>query len=313
MLEKKLAYRLFLLFRGLRTSGRKSDVGLERVIEEPLETSESTNHNNTDRETIPETTETNLAVDTANSSTDRLTRLLLSVNLRNHNISGVRNNSAENTSNVTTKEGNTSLSKKRVLLLGERKGLVDLFNSLFESSKLNHGVRNLTSPERRKTLVKTTETFSSSQLLVTIENGGGERRDSGLSLDFNGFPRTEESISNEFSRGRGSEVNGSVVVLSKLRASKVRVGLLEEFVETVLTGTLERVTDKSGTETSEDTTGTLSGNDGLPSLNVRGVKTGVYLSSALDKIKRSDSSVCRTASYNNDKCLVRDNYSSKSI
>jgi hypothetical protein len=53
----------------------------------------------------------------------------------------------------------------------------------------------------------------------------------------------------DFSRGGTGEVDEGLVLDGVLRADKVRVLLLEEFVETVLAGTLHRVTDKSGTDT----------------------------------------------------------------
>lgn len=80
-----------------------------------------------------------------------------------------------------------------------------------------------------------------------------------------------------------------------LLTNNVGVLLLEEFVETVLTSTLERVTNNGSTKTSENTTETLGSNDRSPGLKVTGVERGVYLSAALDKIKGSDSSVGRTA------------------
>lgn len=292
-----LLYRLLSRHLFLGTSGGETNVGLERVVKEPLETSEGTNHNNTDGETVPETTETNLGVDTANGLAGRLTGLLLSVNLGDHDISRVGDNGTEDTGNVTTEERDTSLGKERVLFLRLGKLSVDKFNSLLERSKLNHGVRNLTGPKGRKTLVKSTETLGSSDLLVTIKNRGSEGGDRGLGLDLNGLPRAEQDICNQLSGSRTGKVNESSVLVGSLLTNNVGVLLLEELVETVLTGTLEGVTDDSGTETGEDTTETLGSNDRLPSLEVTSVETRVDLSAALDKIKGSDSGVGRTASW----------------
>ena len=258
-----------------------------------METGQSTDHDNTDGKTVPETTESNLGVDTGDSGTSSLGGELLSVDLRDHDISGVRDNSAEDTSNVTTEERDTSLGKERVLFLRLRQVVVDGLDSLLERSELNHGVRNLTGPQRRETLVEGTESFSSSNLLVSIENRGGKGRDRGLGLDLNGFPRTKQDIGNQFSRGRGRKVDKSTVLVGSLLTNEVRVLLLEKLVETVLTGTLERVTDDGSTETSPDTTESLSSDDRFPGLEVTSVETRVNLSAALDEIERSDSSVSR--------------------
>ena len=286
-----LSRRLFL-----GTGGGETNVTLERVVKEPLETGEGTDHDNTDGETVPETTETNLGVDTADGLAGGLTGLLLSVDLGDHDISRVGDNGTEDTGNVTTEEGDTGLGKEGVLLLGLGELSVDELDSLLEGGELNHGVRNLAGPEGRETLVKVTEALSGSDLLVTVKDRGGEGGDGGLGLDLNGLPGAEKDVGNQLSRSGGSKVKNSSVLVGSLLTNNVGVLLLEELVETVLTGTLERVTNKSGTETGEDTTGTLSGDDGLPGLEVTGVKAGVNLSAALDEIEGGDSSVGSTAS-----------------
>lgn len=291
LLHKMLSRRLFL-----GTGGGETNVTLERVVKEPLETGEGTDHDNTDGETVPETTETNLGVDTADGLAGGLTGLLLSVDLGDHDISRVGDNGTEDTGNVTTEEGDTGLGKEGVLLLGLGELSVDELDSLLEGGELNHGVRNLAGPEGRETLVKGTEALSGSDLLVTVKDRGGEGGDGGLGLDLNGLPGAEKDVGNQLSRSGGSKVKNSSVLVGSLLTNNVGVLLLEELVETVLTGTLERVTNKSGTETGEDTTGTLSGDDGLPGLEVTGVKAGVNLSAALDEIEGGDSSVGSTAS-----------------
>lgn len=223
----------------LATSGRETDSSLEGVIDEPLETSQGSDHDNTDGETVPETTEANLGVDTANGSTHGLTSLLLSIDLGYHDISRVRDNSAEDTSNVTTEERDTGLGKHRVVGLLARESLVDLLDGLLKRGKLNHSVRNLTGPQRGETLVETSKALSGNNLLVAIENRRGERRNSGLGTDFDSFPGAEQDISDNLSRGRGNEVEKGVILVSNFLTDKVGVFLLEELVETVFTSTLE--------------------------------------------------------------------------
>lgn len=205
-------------------------------------------------------------------------------------------NSTEDTGNVTTEERDTSLGKEGVVLLGVGEVRVDQLDGSLESGELNHGVGNLSGPQGGKTLVEAGNTLSSNHLLQAIESTGSEGGHGGLGLDLNGLPGTEQDISNNLSGGGGGEVDEGLVLLSILGTDKVTVLLLEELVETVLTSTLERVTDKGGTNTGPDTTKTLRGNDGSPGLHVGGVERGVHLSSALDEIKRGDESVGNTAS-----------------
>ena len=81
--------------RSLATSGLETASNLKGIVDPPLETSEGTNHNNTSTKTIPETSKTNLFV----NFTSRATSL---VHNGDHSISGVRYNSAEDTSPVTS-------------------------------------------------------------------------------------------------------------------------------------------------------------------------------------------------------------------
>lgn len=73
-----------------------------------METGEGTNHDDSSTETVPETLESDFAVDFFNLLTSRCVRFSL-VQDRDHGVSGVRNNSAEDTSPVTREEGNHKL------------------------------------------------------------------------------------------------------------------------------------------------------------------------------------------------------------
>lgn len=79
--------------------------------------------------------------------------------------------------------------------------------------------------------------------------------------DTGSLERAEGDVGDELgARGR-SEVDSSAVVDSVLVADQVDAALLEELVSTELEGTLEEVTGKGGTETSQESAGTLLGDD----------------------------------------------------
>jgi hypothetical protein len=292
----------------LGTGGWETNESLEGVVEEPLETSQGTNHDNTNWETVPETAEADLGVDTGDSRAHGLGGLLLGVDLGDHDVGRVGDNGTEDTSNVTTKEGDTSLSVDRVFFLLLWKVSVDGKDSVFERGELNHGVWDLSEPQRSDTLVQTTETFSSNQFLETVHKARSVWWDGGLGLDLDGLPWTEKNISNELSRSRSNQEKTSLVLDSVLLTSPVGILLLEQLVETVFTGTLEGVTNQSGTETSEDTTQSLLGNDGSPGLEVALVKRGVNLSSALDQIQWGHGSVGQTTGYIKETLLAHFSY-----
>lgn len=82
----------------------KEETDLEGVVDEPLEGGEGTDHNNTSSESSPESSESDLAVDGADSGLG-LSGLEGSVELGNHGVGRVRDDGAEDTSNVTEDEG----------------------------------------------------------------------------------------------------------------------------------------------------------------------------------------------------------------
>ena len=69
----------------------------------------------------------------------------------------MRDDSAENTSEVTTNEGDTGLLALGVVVLGTGESSIDHFDDSLEGGEFHHGVWDLTSPERVDALVETVE------------------------------------------------------------------------------------------------------------------------------------------------------------
>ena len=111
--------------------------------------------NSPDRETRPQTTKANVLVDSRRGSTESLARSTVGVKFGNHDVGRMRDDSAENTSEVTTREGNTSLSSLGVVGLLAWKTVVDHFDDGLEGGELHHGVWDLTTPEWGDALVET--------------------------------------------------------------------------------------------------------------------------------------------------------------
>jgi hypothetical protein len=65
---------------------RQAKRDLERVVDEPLERSKGTNHEDTDRQSVPQAAEANVAVDARNGCAGTLTCLAVAVELRHHDI-----------------------------------------------------------------------------------------------------------------------------------------------------------------------------------------------------------------------------------
>lgn len=117
-------------------------------------------HYSPERQTSPEAGEANVLVDPADSSTRALAWLALGVELRDHHVGWVRNDGAEDTSDVTSREGNTSLSSLGIVGLLAREAVVHHLNDGLEGSKLHHGVWDLTAPERVDALVESRKEIS---------------------------------------------------------------------------------------------------------------------------------------------------------
>lgn len=249
----------------MTTSSRQTNRNLERIIDQPLEGSKSTDHDNSQTDTRPQASEANLAVDSANCLASTFAGLAVAVQLADHDIGRVRNDGASNTSNVTTEERNSGLGQSAVAFLGLAELLVDLSDGGFKGCELDHGVRDLTGPERVETLVETAETFLSDDLAPAFAQVVGERRQGGLHADLEGLEWTQEQISDGLGSGRGTEVDNSLVGVGE---ELLAVGVLEELVGTVLASALERVTDESGRPSEEDAAKTLFTEDCAPGLQV---------------------------------------------
>jgi hypothetical protein len=112
----------------------------------------------------------------------------------------------------------------------------------------------------------------------------------GLDLDLGHLQGAESDIGEDFSRGRASKPDERLVLLRELLASEVRVGVFEDFIETVFEHPLERVADKGRPNTLPDT--------GLAFLlhesSYGGKETGVLL-----RVDLCEKKLIRTAPLNN--------------
>jgi hypothetical protein len=167
------------------TGRRQAHEKLERIVYEPLQACEGTNHtwrlvsrvlnlvsnrqksnsHNPDRQPVPQTHKANLVVYATHRCTERLSRSSICVQLADHNIGWVRNNGAKNTSKVATSERDSCLGALAVVSLLAWQVVVDCCDNGLERGKFHHCVWNLSAPKRIETFV---ETASISQLNIGI-------------------------------------------------------------------------------------------------------------------------------------------------
>jgi len=271
---------------GLETHG-----DLEGIVDPPLETSEGTNHDDTGAETVPETVEANAGIDLTSGAT-------LLVHDGDHSVSWVRHNSAENTSPVTSQEGDHKLHVLGVgFTWGSEDVLIQGTNGLLESDELHDGVWDLSAPEWGDTLVHQAPATFGHHLWPAFTHGGWEGTlVGGLDSDFHSLEWAESDVSNELSAGRGDGETNSLVLGSVLLTDGKFVDIFEDLVETELAEALSTVADEGWDPAVGVALNTFLGLKDLEALGNAWVHLWVSLLTALDDIKWADGGVGEAAS-----------------
>lgn len=98
----------------------------------PLQSSQSSNHDNPNWQPIPEAREANVLVDSASGSAKGFARLTIGVELTDHNVGWVGDNGTEDTGEVAARERDTSLSRFAVIGFLAWQVIVNGFDDGFE-------------------------------------------------------------------------------------------------------------------------------------------------------------------------------------
>ena len=251
----------------------KSQLDLHTIIDEPLQSSQGTDHENPGSKTGPHTSETKVLSGRANSGALGL------VHVGDDGVGGMRHNGAEDTSNVTSGKGDHQLLALGAIStrLGHNIGVQSL-DGLLEAGELHHGVRNLTSPQGHKRLVESIDAFSSIDLRGSSTEGGGEGA-GGRSLHPNlaALHGRQSNVSEELSAGRRDQVQASSPEESILLSHHVTISALEHLVESKLAETLSGVSNEGGSPAKEETLGTGISHGDLEAITERLVILLVHL------------------------------------
>ena len=142
---------------------------LDTIIDEPLESSKSTNHDDPRTKTCPESLKSKVIDCLSKTSARSL------VEVRHEGVSGMGDDGAEDTSDVAGGEGDHQLLGLGALGpgLGDHVLVKSLHGSL-ETGKLHHGVGDLSSPQRNQGLVETIEAFLLQNFGESSSQGCGE-------------------------------------------------------------------------------------------------------------------------------------------
>ena len=269
----------------------KSDGSLEWIVNPPLKTCQGTDHDDSCQKSTPKSLESNFGVNLSNLWSSWSFRFSLRVQLWDHGIGWVRNNSAENTGQVTWSEGNTKLGWLVVVFFSLSEDvIVEESDEPFESDELDDGVWNLSWPEWDDTLVHSCGSFfgfnfgpSSAKLSWVFVASSWE-----LHFQFDSFPWAEQGIGDDFSRAWGDGPSDFFILFSVLLSDNVFVDILEDFVETELSESLSWISDKSW---SPAESGLSSSSDFGNTVKHTGREFGVDLFLAFGNVEWNDSSV----------------------
>jgi len=278
------------LWHGRRRRAWQTESNLDRVVDEPLQGGERTNHEDTRTETSPAALPAEVLEHLAGRSAWRL------VEHRDDAVGWVGDDRAEDTGNVTGGKGDHELLALGALSTRLRyDGCVDDLNGLLKAAELHHGVRDLAEPEWLEALVERIAacwlSLHLSKRLTHVVSVAWH----GLDSHLHGLKWREEHISEELSRGGSGQVKRHSVGVCGLFADSVAVHQLEHLVEAELTDTLGRVSDQSRRPTLGQALDTILGESDLETLTNTAILCWVDLNSAFDEIERHDSRVRDTA------------------
>ena len=226
-----------------------------------MTSSESTDHDETGAHTGEETGGAELTGHLDESGGDTLSRSTLGlVDLGEQGVGGLGDDGGGHTGNQTSRQVKTGGLTRGERVLGLASGGEDLLDGDLVDGELGHGVRDLLEEDGTETGVEGTGTLlsedSEETTGETVGKGGlGDESDSG------GLEGAEGNVGEELGDTGSSEVDGLSVVSGSVNAEDVDGLLLPELVTSELEGTLDGVTDNGGTETGEQSTSSLGGND----------------------------------------------------
>ena len=267
---------------------------LHTIIDEPLKSSQGSDHNNPGSESLPEAAKAK----GFNCGTNAGARSLVQV--RDKGVGGVGDDGAEDASNVTSCEGHNKLFTLGALCPGLGNHMfVESHNGLLKAGKLHHGVGDLPAPEGDQGLVEAIDALSSQDLGEGPSQGGGEgAHGGGLDPHLARLHGGEGNVSEELSRGGRCQVESGHVEVSVLLSHGIAIDLLEDLIEAKLAETLGRITNGCGGPPKEKACSSSLLHGQLEPIAQVLVLLLVNLQTALDQVKRGDHGVGDSAGEN---------------
>ena len=170
------------------------------------------------------------------------------VHVAHDGVGRVRDNGAEDTSDVSGGEGDNELL--RLGALGSRLGhnvLVDGLHSPLKAGELHHCVGDLSAPQGHQGLVEAIDTLLLQDFGEGFPQSGGEGAGQrGLHPDLDRLHRRQSNVSHKLSRTRSGQVESGPVEVGVLLTEHAGVDVLEDLIESKLADSLGSVAKGGG-------------------------------------------------------------------
>jgi len=216
----------------------QTEEDLDRVVDEPLQGGQRSNHDDPGAKTLPHACKAEFLGGTDEVASSGI------VQLGHDGISRVGYDGTENTSDVTSCECDHQLFGLVALSAGfGHDKLVEGLHSALKAGKLHHGVRDLSAPQRHQALVKPVDSLLVQDSGESFSKCGAPP---GLGLDPNlhGLQGAEGDVGEEFGRGTGSQVKGGSPQEGIFLSNHASVHIFEDFIKAEFTQALSGVTEE---------------------------------------------------------------------
>lgn len=159
----------------------------------------------------------------------------------------MRNDSAENTSQITRSKSNSQLKSFGVFILWLSENIgIEKLDDLFEGDELDNGIWDLSSPEWSESLEESGVSSLRANFAVSSSKFVWESTSLGsLDLELNSLKWAEESISNNLSTSGSDGPTDSLILDGVFISDDLLVNILEHFVESEFSQSLEGVSNQS--------------------------------------------------------------------
>ena len=308
------------LGHGGRRGAGQAELDLDSVIDEPLESGEGSDHDDSGTQSSPHALQNKIKLGKIMERCELCTDFeseglcgvsdagsLGLVHVAHDGVGGMGDNGAEDTGDVSGSEGDNELLGLGALGpgLGDHVGINGLHSPL-KAGELHHGVGDLSAPQGDQGLVEAIDTLILQDFGEGFPQSGGEGAGQrGLHPNLDRLHRRQSNVSHKLSRAGSGQIERGPVEVSVLFTHKAGVDVLEDLIESKLADSLGGVANGGGGPAkTKSLHSTLSYCD-LEAITQGLVLLLVDLEPALDQVKGGHSGVSEATGQGTAHCAQR--------